>query len=195
MTKPSLRIAVAEDEALTLRYYREIIPQFGHEVVAAALTAAEFIKQCRSTRPDMIISDIKLPDMDGLDAIREIFQDRVVPVIVVSGYAEPELMAKAEAERVFTYLVKPIDSVQLGAAITVALRRFEEYQAVLEECGDVAEALQRRKVVERAKAHLMRTANIDELAASTRLQETARDQKQSLVTVASVVAQADGVAN
>lgn len=194
MSKRSLRIAVAEDEALTLRYYREIIPQFGHEVVVASLTGTELIERCRSTRPDMIISDIKMPDMDGLDAIHEIFRDGPLPAIVVSGYAEPELIARAEGEQVFTYLVKPIDSVQLGAAIVVALCRFDEFQCLRETCANVAEAVQQRKVIERAKAQLMRTANVDELAASSQLQELAREQKSTLLQAANAILQRESAA-
>jgi two-component system, response regulator PdtaR len=180
----SLRIAVADDEPRMLEFYREILPLLGHEVVAAAHTGAELVRQCRAARPELIITDIKMPDMDGIDAAREVCQDEVIPVILVSAFSDPELIERAGANHVMAYLIKPIKQKDLGPAIGIVSRRFEEFQALRKEAADLRQAIQDRKVIERAKGVLMKRTGQDEVSAFRRLQKLARDTNRKLVEVA-----------
>src|SRR5438552_2166970 len=91
----ALRIAIAEDEALALKYFAKGLESLGHRVVAAVRTGSELIEQCRATHPDLVVTDIKMPDMDGIDAAREIYQETPLPIIIVSAYDDPELIARA----------------------------------------------------------------------------------------------------
>src|SRR5262249_43028276 len=104
----SLRIAVADDEPDMRDYFRKILPRLGHQVVSVAETGRELIEQCHQSRPDLVITDIKMPDMDGIDAAIGLYREKPVPVILVSAYHEPELIARAEADHILGYLVKPI---------------------------------------------------------------------------------------
>src|SRR5690348_16375015 len=100
----SLRIAVADDEPRMLQFYREIMPTLGHEVVCAAGNGVELLAQCRSAHPDLVISDIKMPEMDGIDASKEIANQEPVPFILVTAHDDPALLERAGVGYVMAYL-------------------------------------------------------------------------------------------
>ena len=126
----ALSIAVADDEPRMRDYYCSTLPLLGHRVVVVAQDGCEMVERCRNTRPDLIITDIKMPDMDGIDAVREICGVEPIPIILVSAYHDVDLLDRARREHTLAYLVKPIKQADLEAAISVAMQRFEEFRAV-----------------------------------------------------------------
>jgi CheY-like chemotaxis protein len=116
-----LRIVVADDEPDMREYFEKILPRLGHDVVAAAATGAELVEQCRRECPDLIITDIKMPDMDGLEAAAEVCRERPVPVILVTGYQDRHHRKRARQPHVRVYLVKPIKRADLEASIAAAM--------------------------------------------------------------------------
>jgi CheY-like chemotaxis protein len=119
--KRVLRIAVADDEVDVRDYYQRILPRLGHQLVAVAQTGRELVELCRALRPDLVITDIKMPDMDGIDAAAAICQNEPVPFILVSAYHRPQLFERAKADHILAYLVKPTkqaDLVALARAVT-----------------------------------------------------------------------------
>ena len=187
----SLRIAVADDEPRMRDYFRKILPRLGHQVVGAAETGRELVELCRKAGPDLVITDIKMPDMDGIDAAVRIYQERPLPVILVSAYHDPELIARAEADHILGYLVKPIKQSDLEPTIALAMRRFEQFEALRKEAADLRQALEDRKVIERAKGLLMKKVGLDEQEAFRRLQKLAMDGNRKMVEVAHMVLTAD----
>jgi AmiR/NasT family two-component response regulator len=183
----SLRIIVADDEQFMLNYYQEILPALGHEVVCAAQTGHELIEKCKATNPDLIITDIKMPDMDGIDAVKGLSANAPVPAILVSAYYDDDLIRRAEADHIMAFLTKPIKQQDLATTIALTLRRFEQFQALRKESADLKQALEDRKVIERAKGLLMKKANLDEQSAFRRLQYLARDNNKKLVEIANTV--------
>ena len=142
------------------------------------------LAQCRAAQPDLVITDIKMPGLDGIAAAAEIFRERPTPVILVSAYHDPELVERAGAECVFGYLVKPIKEADLPPAIAVAMGRFEQFRALRQEADDLRQALEDRKLVERAKGVLMRRSGVDEADAYRRLQKLATDRRCKLAEAA-----------
>jgi response regulator NasT len=183
----SLRIAVADDEPRMRDYYSEVLPLLGHVVVCAAETGRELVTVCKEARPDLIITDVKMPDMDGIDAVFEIARGNPIPVILVSAYHEQELLERANREQFLAYLVKPIKQADLEAAIFIVMQRSQQFQSLRKEAGELKQALEDRKLIERAKGLLMKKAGVDEPEAFRRLQKLARDQNQKLAVVARVV--------
>jgi AmiR/NasT family two-component response regulator len=179
-----LRIAVAEDEPLMRKYLVETLALLGHEVVCLAHTGAELIDCCQKLRPDLVLTDIGLPDVDGLDAVAAIHAHQPLPIIVVSAFHDPELIARAEKNHVLAYLVKPIKREDLEPAIAIAVSRFEEFMAVHKETSDLRQALEDRKVIEQAKCMLMKRTRLDEPAAFRRLQNIARSKNRKLIEIA-----------
>src|SRR5262249_58046140 len=104
-------------------------------VVCVDQHGRELIEHRKTQKPDLVITDIKMPDMDGIDAAMQIYKDRPVPVILVSAYHDPELIARAESDHVLGYLVKPIEQADLEPAIALAMRRFEQFETLRKEAA------------------------------------------------------------
>ncbi len=187
----SLRIAIADDELDMRDYFKKCLPRLGHQVVAVAQNGRELVELCRVHRPDLVITDIKMPDMDGIDAAVQIYRDRPVPVIIVSAFHDPALVARAESDHILGYLVKPIEQKDLGPVLALAMRRFEQFEALRKEATDLRQALEDRKVVERAKGLLMKRASLDEPEAFRRMQKLAMDESRKLVDIAQMILLAD----
>jgi response regulator NasT len=183
----TLRIAVADDEPDMRDYFKKSLPRLGHQVVAVARNGCELVEHCRALHPDLVITDIKMPDMDGIDAAIRIYQDRPIPVILVSAYHDPELIARAESDHILGYLVKPIELADLEPVIALAMRRFEQFEALRREAADMRQALEDRKVIERAKGILMKRGSLDEPEAFRRLQRLASDESRKLIDIAHMI--------
>lgn len=186
-----LRIAVADDEADMRDYFQKILPVLGHTVVSAAQTGRELVEDCKTHRPDLAITDIKMPDMDGIDAANQIYKDRPIPVILISAYHDAELIERAEADHILAYLVKPIKQADLEPAIALATRRFSQFETLRKEAGDLRQALADRKIIERAKGILMKRAGLDEPDAFRRLQKLASEKNKKLIEIATMIVTAD----
>jgi AmiR/NasT family two-component response regulator len=182
-----LRIAVADDEPDMRDFFERMLPLCGHEVVSLAENGEQLLEHCRKLKPDLVITDIKMPDMDGIDAATQISTELAIPIILVSAYHDAELVQRAEADHVLAYLVKPIGQADLGPAIAVAMRRFQELQALRQEARDLRQALADRKVIEQAKGILMKVTGADEKDAFHRLQQLAAEKNQKLIDAAHAV--------
>jgi response regulator NasT len=183
----SLRIAVADDEADMRDFFERMLPRCGHQVISVAETGRQLVEHCRELAPDLVITDIKMPDLDGIEAADQIARERPVPVILVSAYHDPALIERAEADHVLAYLVKPISFADLKPAIAVAMRRFAELQTLRQQCTDLKQALSDRKLIEQAKGVLMKIAGVDEKDAFRRLQTLASEKNKRLVDAAQEV--------
>jgi response regulator NasT len=117
MSQSALRIAIADDEVDMRDFLCKILPRLGHQVVAVAQNGDELLAECRRTSPDLIITDLKMPNRDGLSAVEELWRERLVPVIFVSAYPQ-ELTGSALAQSpLTTVLVKPVKTADLAPAI------------------------------------------------------------------------------
>jgi response regulator NasT len=191
MTTRVLRIAVAEDETDTLEYLQGWLSKVGHMVVAAARTGRELVTQCREQHPDLVLTDIKMPDLDGIEAATQVYKDHPVPVVLLSGHHEAEYVRRAQAGPVLAYLIKPVSEAALESAIAVALARFEEFRALRAEAADLRQALEDRKVIERAKGILMKCSGLDEAEAFRRLRELSMAQNRKVVEIAHMILTAE----
>lgn len=183
----SLRIIVADDEQDMRDYFARILPLIGHDVVGVAKNGRELVEKCQALRPELVITDIKMPDMDGIDAASQICKVNPIPVILISAYHDPDFISRAEANHVMAYLVKPIKQADLVPCIAIAMRRFEQFEALRKEAADLKQALEDRKVIEKAKGLLMRKLRIDENDAFRRLQKLASDKNKKLIEIARIL--------
>ena len=187
----SLKIAVADDELDMRDYFQQILPLLGHQVVGRGPERPRAGRAVPAAHPDLVITDIKMPDMDGIDAAAQIYRNGPVPVILVSAYHDPEFIRRAEADHIMAYLVKPIKQADLEPAIGIAMRRFEQFQALRKETTDLKQALEDRKVIEKAKGILMKKAGLDEHDAFRRLQKLASDKNRKLIDIAQMILTAE----
>ena len=187
----ALRIAVADDERDMRLFFQELLPPLGHEVVAVAESGRQLLERCRATHPDLVITDIKMPDMDGITAAAALNQDRQVPVILITAYHDVDLMASAEAGYIMAYLTKPVKPIDLQAAIALAVLRFEHFRQLSQEAASLRQALEDRKVIERAKGIVMKRLQVDEEEAFRRLKRLASHGNRKVVEVAQGVVEAE----
>jgi two-component system, response regulator PdtaR len=190
---PSLRIAVADDEADTRQFFQELLTRLGHEVVGVAENGGQLVEQCRTAHPELVITDVRMPDMDGTRAAEEINRDHPVPVILVTGYHELGRLARGAADYIMGYLSKPIKSMDLEAAIELAMLRFGQFQMLRQEAASLRQALEDRKLIERVKGAVMKRLGVDEEEAFRRLRKLASDHNRRLAEVAQQVANAEEV--
>ena len=191
--KTGLRIVVADDEADTREFFERYLPRLGHQVAAVAENGPELVERCRQSKPDLIITDLRMPGLDGLAAVEAVFRETAVPVIVVTAYADEAWVERAQQAGVFAYLLKPITEQELKPAIALAWRQFEQFQALRQEASDLRQSLEDRKVIERAKGVVVRRVGVPEAEAFRRLRKFASDHNQKLVEVAQRVLAAEEV--
>ncbi len=180
----SLRIAIADDEQDMRDYLRETLTLLGHEVTSVAATGRELVEKASAARPDLVITDIKMPELDGIDAAAELCKDEPIPIILVSAYHDRELIERAGETHVLAYLVKPIERSDLETAISIVMQRFGQFQAVRQEADDLRQALADRKLIERAKGILMNMSNLNEAAAHKLIHKKSMDSCKSMKEIA-----------
>jgi AmiR/NasT family two-component response regulator len=187
----SLKVVIADDEPRMRDYLWKSLERMGHVVVSGARNGRELVEQCRQIEPDLVICDIKMPDMDGIDAADLIYRNQPVPVILISAYHDDELIHRACRQHIMAYLVKPIKDTDLRPAITVALERFREFSTLRSEASNLKQALEDRKVIERAKGVLMKRTGLEEAEAFRRLQKLASSKSRKLVDIALMIVTAE----
>jgi response regulator NasT len=186
-----LRVVIADDEPRMREFFSKAIDRLGHQVVGMAATGRELVECCGELKPDLIITDIKMAGMDGIDAAKAIYAETPVPVILVSAFHDEDFIARARENHVMAYLVKPIKDTDLIPAIGLATARFQEYQMLRQEAQDSRQALEDRKLIERAKGILMKRAGIEEPDAFRRLQKQANSRRVKLVDMAKTIIAAE----
>lgn len=157
------------------------------DVVAEARDGEEAVALAREHDPDLAIMDVKMPNLDGIDAARRILEERPIPIVMLTAYGQDELVARAVEAGVFGYLVKPFRESDLLPAIRTARARHEELAALREEAESLADALAARKTIERAKGLLMEKEGLSEADAFARLRRASQVSGRPLKVVAETV--------
>ncbi len=184
---PPTRILIAEDEPIPRMDLREMLENLGYAIVGEAADGRTAINLARELRPDLVIMDIMMPEVDGIAAARVLTEERIAPVLVVTAYQHRELVEGAKEAGVLAYVSKPFSEAQLVPAIEVALARFREFRALEQELGDTKAALETRRIVERAKGVLMDRHGLREEEAYRRIQKLSMDTRKSMREVAEAI--------
>jgi response regulator NasT len=169
-----VNVLICEDETIIRLDLRAICERAGMTVVAEARDGEEALRLAEEHRPDLVIMDVQMPRLDGIEAARRLLAERPVPIVVVTAFPQEELVDRAVEAGVFGYLVKPFKEDDLLPAIRAARARFEELQALRDEASSLAEALEGRKLIERAKGMLMAREGISEQDAYGRIRRASQ---------------------
>jgi two-component system, response regulator PdtaR len=187
-TLASLKIVVVEDDPTIRQFLKDTLERdLKHQVVGEAATGPDMVKVTLSLEPDVVLFDIHLPGQDGLEALKEIYEKRVMAAVAITADRDQELIRRALGEHVLAYLVKPVEAAQLGPALQVAYARFQELSVLSNENATLRQNLQNRKVIERAKGVLMRRHRWSEPEAFRRLQRGAMNRRVAMVDLAQAV--------
>ena len=181
------RVIIADDESLIRMDLREMLTNLGYLVVGEAGDGRSAVNLAREVRPDIVIMDVRMPDMDGIEAARLLTEERIAPVLLLSAYSQQELVQRARQAGVAGYLVKPFRESDLTPAIEVVLARFSEFRALEREVATLGDALETRKLVDRAKGILMDTQGLNENDAFRRIQKMSMNNRKSMRSVAEAI--------
>jgi two-component system, response regulator PdtaR len=184
---PATRILVAEDEVISRMDLREMLENLGYAVVGEAGDGIAAINLAREVRPDLVLMDIKMPELDGIEAASAMSQEQLAPVLLLTAYSDRDFVDRAIEAGVMGYLVKPFAEAQLKPAIDVALERWREVRQMQQDLAQTQETLETRKLVERAKGVLMDTQNLKEAEAFRRIQRLSMNSRKSMREVAEAI--------
>jgi response regulator NasT len=182
---PPLKVVVVEDDAAVRLFLKDTLEKtLGHQVIGEAATGTDMVRTVLELEPDVVVFDIHLPRLNGLDALRQIYQERVVAAVAITADRDQDLVRRALEEHVLAYLVKPVEAHQLGPALRVARAQFQELRDLTEENASLRQTLQNRKIIERAKGVLMKRHRWTEAEAFRRLQRGAMNRRTTMVELA-----------
>ncbi len=189
----SLRVILAEDETIIRLDLKERLEDAGYRVVGEAGDGESAVQMARELRPDVVVMDVKMPGIDGIEAARQLTEDRVAPVVLVTAHGDRELVERASAAGVIAYVLKPLRSGDLEPAIEVALGRYHEFLEITSDATNLRDQLETRKAVERAKGLLMTKMGLSESDAYNRIQRLSMDRRKPMKAIAEAIILAEEV--
>ncbi len=182
---PLRTLIVADDEHLVAEGIANGLRSLGYTVIATCPDGQDAIEVCKNDKPDMALLDIRMPNMNGLDAAKVIFGEFGIPVVIISAYSDPEYAAISANVGVFGYLLKPVSPDDLRTALAVAWGQFITHTQAKGEIQQLSKRLEDRKIIERAKWIMVDKLGLTEEDAMRKLQKQARDRRRTLADVAS----------
>jgi len=188
-----IRIVIADDESIIRMDLKTLLEEMEFLVVGEAADGQKALELTRSLKPDVVIMDIKMPVMDGLDAAKIISEEKIAPVVLLTAYGQKDLIERAKGAGVFAYLVKPFQESDLMPAIEIAIARYLEQQDLEQTLGDLEQKLETRKTVDRAKGILMDKFKLSEAEAFRRIQQQSMNQRRSMKEIAEAIVIANEV--
>ena len=178
------RIIIADDESIIRLDLREMLTNLGYLVVGEASDGQSAVNMARELKPDLVIMDIRMPNLDGIEAAQILTEEKIAPVVLLTAYSQKDLVERAREAGVVGYLVKPFKEADLSPAIEVAIARFSEFKVLHKEVDDLQLALETRKAVDRAKGILMDTKNMTEAEAFRAIQTLSMNKRRPMKEVA-----------
>jgi len=183
----SLRIIIADNESIIRMDLKEMLEEAGHIIVAEASNGAKAVDLVRQHHPDLVIMDIKMPEMDGITAAKIISNEKIAPVLLLTAFSQKDIVEKAKDSGVLAYLVKPVKEANLFPAMEIAVSRFQEFAELEQELENVKNSLETRKILDRAKGILMDAYNLSETEAYRRIQQYSMSKRKSIKEVAEAI--------
>jgi two-component system, response regulator PdtaR len=181
------RVVIADDESIIRMDLKEMLTGLGYLVVGEAGDGLSAVNLGRELKPDLVIMDIKMPDLDGIAAAKILTEERISPVLLLTAFSQTELIEGAKEAGVVGYIVKPFRESELVPAIEIALSRFKEFRVLEKEAQNLRETLETRKLVERAKGILMDTQSLKEAEAFRKIQKLSMNTRKSMREIAEAI--------
>ena len=187
MSENALRIVIADDEPIIRLDLKNMLQDCGYDVVGEAGDGLKAVEAARTLNPDVVILDIKMPELDGIDAAKIITDEKIAPVLLLTAYSQLDLVNRAKDAGVYSYLVKPFKQVDLMPQIEVAVARWDAFLKIEEQANDLEDKLETRKSVDRAKGILMDQYGLKEQEAFRRIQVQSMNTRKSMREIAEAI--------
>ena len=184
---PLRRVVVAEDESLIRLDIVETLRDNGFEVVGEAGDGETAVQLATELRPDLVIMDVKMPQLDGISAAERLSKNRIAPVVLLTAFSQKELVERASEAGALAYVVKPFTPNDLLPAIEIALSRYQQIVTLESEVADMVERFETRKLVDRAKGLLNEKMGLSEPEAFRWIQKASMDRRLTMRDVAQAI--------
>ncbi|EFO79176.1 response regulator receiver [Oscillochloris trichoides DG-6] len=181
------RLVIADDESIIRMNLKETLVGLGYLVVGEAGDGVSVINLARELQPDLVLMDIKMPKLDGIQAAKILTEEKIAPVLLLTAYSDRELVDRAKEAGVVNYVVKPFREAELLPAIEIAMARYQEFLEMDKQIYDLKETLDTRKLVERAKGILMDTQGLKEAEAFRKIQQLSMNTRKSMKEIAQAI--------
>jgi response regulator NasT len=181
------RIVIAEDEAIIRLDLRELLEEEGYEVVGEAGRGDQAVELVARLAPDVVILDVKMPGMDGIEAARNIAESASCAILMLTAFSQREIVEQARDAGALAYLVKPFQKSDVVPAIELAVARFRELRALIAENASLNDRLEARKAIDRAKGVLIDRHAMTEADAFGFIQRSAMSRRDTMRNVAEAI--------
>jgi response regulator NasT len=181
------RLVIADDESIIRMNLKETLVGLGYLVVGEAGDGVSVINLARELQPDLVLMDIKMPKLDGIQAAKILTEEKISPVLLLTAYSDRELVDRAKEAGVVNYVVKPFREAELLPAIEIAMARYQEFLEMDKQIYDLKETLDTRKLVERAKGVLMDSQGLKEAEAFRKIQQLSMNTRKSMKEIAQAI--------
>ena len=182
-----MRVLIVDDESLIRMDLRDIIESCGHEVVAEGTNGVEALALCKKYKPDIILMDVKMPELDGIEAVRQIGFHHEAPVVLLTSYSQQDLIDKARDSGVYGYLIKPVREEQLVPTLEMALGRYESDAQLREKMAELEQSLEDRKIIQKGTGILMELYSISEAEAYNRIRTLSMNKQISIIETCNLI--------
>ena len=182
-----MRVLIVDDESLIRMDLRDIIESSGHEVVAEGTNGVEAIKLCKEYKPDIVLMDVKMPELDGIEAARQIGFHHEAPVVLLTSYSQQDLIDKARDSGVYGYLIKPVREEQLVPSLEMALGRYKSDAQLREKMAELEQSLEDRKIIQKGTGILMELYSISEVEAYNRIRTLSMNKQISIIETCNLI--------
>ena len=182
-----MRVLIVDDESLIRMDLRDIIESCGHEVVAEGTNGVEALALCKKHKPDIILMDVKMPELDGIEAARQIGFHHEAPVVLLTSYSQQDLIDKARDSGVYGYLIKPVREEQLVPTLEMALGRYKSDAQLREKMAELEQSLEDRKIIQKGTGILMELYSISEVEAYNRIRTLSKNKQISIIETCNLI--------
>ena len=182
-----MRVLIVDDESLIRMDLRDIIESCGHEVVAEGTNGVEALALCKKHKPDIILMDVKMPELDGIEAARQIGFHHEAPVVLLTSYSQQDLIDKARDSGVYGYLIKPVREEQLVPSLEMALGRYKTDAQLREKMAELEQSLEDRKIIQKGTGILMELYSISEVEAYNRIRTLSMNKQISIIETCNLI--------
>ena len=182
-----MRVLIVDDESLIRMDLRDIIESCGHEVVAEGTNGVEALALCKKHKPDIILMDVKMPELDGIEVARQIGFHHEAPVVLLTSYSQQDLIDKARDSGVYGYLIKPVREEQLVPTLEMALGRYKSDAQLREKMAELEQSLEDRKIIQKGTGILMELYSISEVEAYNRIRTLSMNKQISIIETCNLI--------